>query len=212
MKLAKLLLLVPAFIMAGCKGSTVPSEQKDATTITEAEFNAIVHEDKLFREDNVTFVAQFPTWSAKTEADKGDVKITLERGGDEDVYYTILLEDGSYKFLDYYDGQYHAEHKHASDREVFLFEISAFVPFEFKDLVRNEKDKTYEIKETQICVDEDDEEYMIFENVVFAFQDGKPTSIKFDYYFPGEQDEAEHVNQTFTYGNAKVTIPEYVED
>ena len=210
MKLAKLLLLVPAFAMVACSGDKPTSEPVDSTVISEAEFTAIFQDLKLFKEDNFTLKTEVTTrgYVAWTEVDTGKVKMyeADEEPDPRDAFYMEFLENGDIDRIRYEDDAWQRNDITTDKAKEYLFENSAFLPFEYKDLVRDEENKQYTI--SLVEMDNFDDDTIYISDVTLAFNNNKPTKITFDFTFDEQGHDKNSMELTFTYGGVTVVIPE----
>ena len=199
----------------GCKKQNFkPSDPvEDITVISEEEFNAIFHNYKLFLEDNVvlkTYISHSEE-AFYFEADHGNMKFYDEKDSEEEQKYIYYYGDKGFDIIAYDKddpGWFVDEHfNDPTQLKYVLFDEAAFVPFQYKDLVRDEDNKMYRIPST-VSIDEmDGKSSILFKNVELSFYDKKPTSIKFDFQPSNHPSDAGSGSQTFTYGSAKVVNP-----
>lgn len=216
MKLSRLFLLIPAFMMMGCKNhnfqpsgnpSEDSSEKEDTSFITEEEFNAIFQQQKLFLEDNVVVKTVFSTGERDffIEAENCDVKYYKSGDTDEDMTYLDFDIPKDFAVITCVDGVWYAKEYHQmSELKEFLFDKACFVPFLFKDFTRNDDRKSYGSSEIYMEVGE---HQVYFKNIEIKFEDKKPTLITCSYYPKDHPENEESMEQTYTYGNAHVDNP-----
>lgn len=218
MKLSRLFLLIPAFMMMGCKNhnfqpSGNPSSQEESsepeknTVVTEEEFNAIFQQQKLFLEDNVVVKTVFSTGERDffVEAENCDVKYYKTGDADEDVTYLDFDLPKDFAVIKCEDGTWYAKEYHQmSEFKEFLFDRACFVPFLFSDFIYNENHQAYGAQQIYMEVGENK---VYFKNIEIKFEDKKPTSITCSYYPKEHPENEEGMEQTYTYGNAHVDNP-----
>ena len=210
MKLAKLFLLLPAFAMVACSSDKPSSQPVDPTVISEAEFTAIFQDLKLFKEDNFSLKTEVTTrdYVAWTKVDAGKVKIYEQEDVEdpEDALYIEFLENNEIDRIRYEDGAWQRNDITPDKAKEYLFQNSAFLPFEYKDLVRDEENKQYTI--SLVEMDNYDDETLYISDVTLAFNNNKPTKITFDFSFDEQGQDKNSMELTFTYGGVTVVIPE----
>lgn len=215
MKLSRLFLLIPMVFTLGCKKQNFkPSDPvEDITVISEEEFNAIFHNYKLFLEDNVV-VKTYISHNDEPyyfEADHGDMKFYCEKDSELEQRYIYYYGNQGFDIIAYDKddtGWFVDQHfNDPAQLKYVLYNEVAFVPFEYKDLVRDEDNKLYRIPSTVVINEMDEKESILFKNVELSFYDKKPTSIKFDFQPVNSPSDAGNGSQTFTYGSAKVVNP-----
>ena len=211
MKLTKLFLLLPAFAMVACSNNQVSSEAKDDSLITEEEFNAIFQDLKLFKEDNVIMTNEISFYHDDeknigiVQAENGKVSFRSSRDDEKGTGYVEFVNDEYFNYYSYSDEEWEIQSIEMSRVTEFFFNYAGFIPFAFKDVKRDEENKTYVIDEAVIGGDES--EGFIVSDGVFTFKDGKPTSLSFEYRFRLEDDPYGAMNATFEYGKAHVVLP-----
>lgn len=218
MKPSRLFLLIPAFMMMGCKNhnfqpSGNPSSQEQSsepeksTVVTEEEFNAIFQQQKLFLEDNVVVKTVFSTGERDffVEAENCDVKYYKTGDADEDVTYLDFDIPKDFTVIKCENGTWYAKEYHQmSELKEFLFDRACFVPFLFSDFIYNENHQAYGAQQIYMEVGENK---VYFKNIEIKFEDKKPTSITCSYYPKEHPENEESMEQTYTYGNAHVDNP-----
>ena len=215
MKLTKLFLLLPAFAMVACANNPVnSSEAKDDSLITEEEFDAIFQDLKLFKEDNVIMTNEISFYHNDDEPEKnigivqaenGKVSFRSSRDAEKSTGYVDFVNDEYFDYYSYEDGEWEIRSVDMSKVTEFFFNYAGFVPFAFKDVKRDEENKTYVIDEADIG-DYEAERFIVSDGV-FTFKDGKPISLSFEYRFNVEDDPYGAMTATFEYGKAHVVIP-----
>ena len=185
MKLSRLFLLIPAFMMMGCKNhnfqpSGNPSSQEESsepeksTVVTEEEFNAIFQKQKLFLEDNVVVKTVFSTGERDffVEAENCSVKYYKSGDTDEDMTYLDFDIPKDFAVIKCEDGTWYAKEYHQmSEFKEFLFDRACFVPFLFSDFIYNENHKAYGAQQIYMEVGENK---VYFKNIEIKFEDKKP--------------------------------------
>ena len=219
MKLSRLFLLIPAFMMMGCKNhnfqpSGNPSSQEESsepeknTVVTEEEFNAIFQQQKLFLEDNVVVKTVFSNGERDFFVEAENCEAKYYKSGDTDLDMTYLdfeVTKDYFSVVQYKDGYwYQTDNLQMSELKEYLFDKACFVPFLFSDFIYNENHQAYGAQ--QIYMEVGDHK-VYFKNIEIKFEDKKPTSITCSYYPKEHPENEESMEQTYTYGNAHVDNP-----
>ena len=212
MKLSRLVLLIPMVFTLGCKKQNFKPNDPgdDITMISEERFNDIFHNYKLFLEDNVVIKTDISNNDEPLyfEADHGDMKYYYEKDTELDHEYIYYYGDKGFDIIAYDKGQsgwFVKDHYNdPKDLEFVLFDEAAFVPFEYKDLVRDEDKKIYRIPSTTLT---NGKEIMYFTNVELSFYDGRPSSISFAFQFGDHPGDGGTGAQNYSYGSARIVNP-----
>ena len=207
MKLTKLFLLIPAFMMIGCKGNTPTPSEEDKSIITEAEFTAIFQDLRLFREENVVMRSEIEfdgeTFALTAEAENGVTKYYDEPYEENRERY-IEFDDDVFTVIRYEDGNWYAKDNPMEEVNDYFFDKLAFIPFEFKDFTRDEDAKAYVAEEVIIDFDGDTNH---FQDVKITFNEAKPVLVSMTFWYDDDPNQVANFTQTFTYGNAHVVNP-----
>ena len=204
MKLTKLFLLIPAFMMIGCKGNTPTPSEEDKSIITEAEFNAIFQDLKLFKEDNVILKNEMVGQEIiYAESDKGITKVYPDRAEENDERY-IQITDECFYVTRYKGDEWTTSEYELEELQGYFMDKVAFVPFVFKDFTRDDETKSYKANSVALELDGD---IYDFKDLEFIFNEGKPVSATFTYIYEDDPSETLSFIQTYTYGGAHVVLP-----
>ena len=183
MKLTKLFLLIPAFMMIGCKGNTPTPSEEDKSIITEAEFTAIFQDLRLFHEENVVMRSEIEfddeTFALTAEAENGVTKFYDEPYEENRERYIEFVDD-EFMVIRYEDGNWYAKDYPMEEVNEYFFDKLAFIPFEFKDLTRDEDAKAYVAEEVIIDFDGDTSH---FQDVKITFNEAKPVSVSMTFWY-----------------------------
>ena len=205
MKLSKLFLILPVFAMVACANNPVQPSEEDRSLITKEQFDAAFQEGKLFKEDDVVFKAHFEgEGTVILEAEDGVAKIYGEGDKEEDYIYFYFEEGKGFDIVKYDGMGWYATHYSEDRLQEKLVDYAAFLPFEYKDIKRDDEKKAYVMTDTRMTVGEED---LTIEEAIFKFEDGKPVSVDFDFYFTNKPSDGGTFHQTYTYGNAHVIPP-----
>ena len=207
MKLNKLLLLIPALVLAGCKGNLTPEEE--VNPVSKDEFDAIFHDLSLFKNDNLNIVGYLDDeLTLLTDVDDGNIKI--EDIHEEDSYIEIV-SNGFYVYEKKSSWEKFFVSNDDEDETLggFLIEKILFLNFEYGTLTFNKETQQYEAKEINISLGKEfGNDKLLCQDVAIAFEDKKPSRISFSFYTTDDEPELRTYRAVYTYGGAVVTLPE----
>ena len=210
MKLSKIFLLIPAFMMIGCKGNAA---KVDPNKVDEDTFNGIFQHQKLFKEENVKVTNKAMLDEVAYmygEAADGKLKLSssYETEPEDATYIEFLENDEGYIYS--YKGEWikRSFEEAAYTVEELLVEDLAFVPFDYSGFEYKEDTKAYVGDQISLDIDGDP---IIFTNVEIRFNENKLIALDFDFYFSEKPSENGSMRFTFEYGDVSVTLPEVNE-
>ena len=207
MKFTKILLVIPAFMMIGCKGNAA---KVDPNKVDEATFNGVFQGLSVFRNENVKMVvgvSEEGDYQMIAEAADGKAMLTssdaspyermyVEFGEETDYLYRYDKSDPVWNKYDFKDYKY-------SVNDIFFAE-TAFPTLSYKDFTYNEENKKYEATNIHATLKG---EGMVLKTVEAVFEDNKITS--FGFTFINDQDsKGGEISGTFTYGGQSVELPD----
>ena len=236
MKLSRLLLLVPALMMAGCKNDNKQqsSAQEDVNKITKEVWDATIGNFYMFRpQNNMTlkldiFMEGEGGMTIAFENDNGKMREGYEIPNEEDDHYYKVFPDGYDKSKETYTAEVYRylddEGRWQKEDTIFeLYEMAeltyAVCAPEFDEVTYDEESHSYKVEElvyyTNLGKTEPEYARMLLRNAEFKFENNDLTDFSYDYSKMEEGDKpsdiTEMVNLTFKLlnkGTTKVTLPE----
>ena len=221
MKLSKLLLLVPAMMLVGCKGEQPePQPSGPKTEVTEAVFNAQVNEGEFLKPGYNKKITAKQIYDGETQT------FTIEQDGDK--YHGAVDEREMYFYVDpdsyraqgkAYDiaGYYEKNDEWRVDVEqITLLQFAEitlnYCPFtvDFKDFTYDEQTKAYTAKDIVVEAHEfedPDHTYEIpIKSVEYKFEDGQLLTI--NMVIETEEGDGIFTFETSEVGKISITLPE----
>ena len=208
MKLIKFVLLMTALTVTACQSNPTPSsEEVDPYAITKEAYDDIFFNHSIFRNGQTTFNNGYGSVSLFTESEDGRVHF---RNPDDEFYIDVTKGTSSFEVYKFRHGDGTWKKTTYTDDDVpfysFLLAWSGFCSFDYDALQYNKEEGIYTAKvATTRMKDEDGERKLTFEDIKIKFENNLPRTVEYKYdanatilQFSGE----------FTYGNAKVTLPE----
>ena len=229
MKLSRLLILVPALVLVGCKGNNInSSEEVDSNFVSKEVWDSTVTNFFMFRpQNNVTMKLEI---MAEGEGgmefdlynDNGDVKFIF---GDDDEYpaFYHLLADGYDKSKETYACEEYVYDdelgKYKIEDEIFSVykeaELSyAYCPLQYEDVTYDKASKTFKADkadyEVHYISDENEVKDVVkLTDIEYTFSNNQLIKLTYDYCKKGEEGIVVSLTYKFSdYGITKVNLPE----
>ena len=235
MKLTKILLLVPALMIAGCKGDNKDqsSAQEDINKITKEVWDATIGNFYMFRpQNNMTlkldiFMEGEGGMTIAFENDYGKMREGYETPSEDDHYYKVF-PDGYDKSKETYtaEGYYYVEQDECWEKYETVYRIYSMAELtyavcapDFNEVTYDENSHSYKVEElvyyTNLGKTNPEYARMLLRNAEFKFENNDLTDFSYDYSKMNDGDKpsdiTEMVNLTYKLinkGTTKVTLPE----
>ena len=207
MKAIKFILLMTALTLVSCKNNATPSsEEVDRNAVTKEVYDDIFFNHSIFKNGQTTFNNGYDDFSMFTESEDGRVHFT---NPEDEFYIDVTKGTSSFEVYKFRHGEGTWKKTTYTDDDVpfysFLLAWSGFCSFDYDALQYNEEEGTYTAKvATTRMKDEDGVRLLTFENIKLKFEDNLPRTVEYDFDSGGT---ILHFSGEFTYGIAKVTLP-----